>query len=287
MSFAASRCLSAFAFLVIAAVPGFAAATDTAASLKAKGARVTHHRDTGAVNFIGADPAAPIAPSSKTRGALLQDAGMGFAQEYGPLFGLRDPANELRTLRTRDNPDGRAVVRFQQVHQGIPVIAGEIIVGMDRNGNLLSMGGEISPSPKVGTEPAVTDAEARATAVAAVAKWYGVSADSLTASPAELSIYDARLISPGTWPAKLVWRTEITNVGLVTIREFVLVDAVGGGISLHFNKIQDAKNRLTYDGNSTASLPGTLVCNESNPNCTGQIADAVSAHRYAGDTYDF
>jgi len=84
-----------------------------------------------------------------------------------------------------------------------------------------------------------------------------------------------------------VWRTEVTNVGLVTIREYVLVDAIAGGISLHFTRIENAKNRLTYDGNSTTALPGTLVCDESNPTCAGQIADAVNAHQYAGDTYDF
>jgi len=32
---------------------------------------------------------------------------------------------------------------------------------------------------------------------------------------------------------------------------------------------------------------GTLVCDETNPSCTGGIPDAVLAHKYAGDTYDF
>ena len=73
----------------------------------------------------------------------------------------------------------------------------------------------------------------------------------------------------------------------MTIREYVLVDAIAGGISLHFTRIENAKNRLTYDGNSTTALPGTLVCDENNPTCAGQIADAVNAHKYAGDTYDF
>ena len=35
------------------------------------------------------------------------------------------------------------------------------------------------------------------------------------------------------------------------------------------------------------TLPGTLVCNESNPACAGGDADAVAAHVYAGDTYNF
>ncbi len=289
MSFLRKTCRRLSIFILLAATPGLGFAAEPVTALKEKGARVTVHRDTGMVNFIGADPAAPIAPRSKVRSALPQESAMSHAQEYGPLFGLGDPASELRTLKTRDNPDGRTTVRFQQVHKGVPVIAGEIMVGMDGNGRLLSMGGEVSPSPTVATEPVVTEAEARATAVAAVAKWYGVSAGSLTASSAELSIYDARLLKPSTLPAHLVWRTEVTNVGLVTIREFVLVDAIDGGISLHFNQITDAKNRLTYDGNSMATLPGTLVCNESDPTCAGgaAIPDAVSAHRYAGDTYDF
>jgi uncharacterized repeat protein (TIGR01451 family) len=290
MSFLRKTCsqLSTFILLALAATPVFGQVSETVTSLKEKGARITYHRQTGKVNFIGADLAAPIGSRSTVQGALPQASALSYVQEYGPLFGLGDPANELRTVKTLDTPDGRATVRLQQLHKGVPVIAAEIMVGMDRNGKLLSMGGAVSPSPEVATEPVVTEAEARATAVAAVAKWYGVSARSLTASQAELSVYDPRLLKPTTMPAHLVWRTEVSNVGFVTVREFVLVDAIGGGISLHFNQIADARNRQTYDANSTTTLPGTLICNESNPTCTGTaITDAVNAHKYAGDTYDF
>ncbi len=288
MSFLRDSCrrLATIVLLALIAAPVLAPAADPVASLKKSGARITYHRETGMVNFIGADLAAPIASRSNVQSALPQQSALSHAQEYGSLFGLRDPVNELRTVRTQDNPDGRSTVRLQQVHQGVPVIAGEIMVGMDRNGKLLYMGGGISPSSKVATQPVVTEAEARATAVAAVAKWYGASAGSLTASPAELSVYDPRLLKPTTMPAHLVWRTEVTNAGLVTIREYVLVDAVGGGISLHFTRIEKARNRLTYDDNSGSTLPGTLVCNEIDSTCAG-ITDAVLAHRYAGDTYDF
>src|SRR6266852_3910310 len=293
MSFLRDSCrrLSTLVLLALVAAPVLAPAAESVTSLKKSGARITYHRETGMVNFIGADLAAPIAPRSNVQSALPQQSALSYAQEYGPLFGLSDPANELRTVKTVDNPDGRTTVRFQQVHRGVPVIAAEIMVGMDRNGKLLSMGGGVSPSPKVATEPVVTESEARATAVAAVAKWNGVSAGSLIASQAELSVYDPRLLKPSTLPAHLAWRTEVTNVGLVTIREYVLVDAIAGGISLHFTRIENAKNRLTYDGNSTGVLPGTLVCDESDPTCangvTLGIADAVNAHKYAGDTYDF
>ena len=261
MTFLKNRGLAAWIVVLFAAGPGLALASESAAILKERGARVTYHADTGAVNFIGAGPGAPLASPGRAAGALVQDSAMNHALEYGPLFGLNDPASDLRAMRTRSHPDGRASVRFQQLHKGIPVIAGEIIVGMDRDGNLLWMGGETSPYADLATEPRITEAEARATALTAVAKWYGVPEGSLEASPAELSVYDARLLKPSTWPAQLVWRTEVTNAGLVTIREFVLVDALEGRISLSFTRITDAKNRLTYDGNSGSALPGVLVCN--------------------------
>ena len=77
------------------------------------------------VNFIGADLAAPIASRSNVQSVLPQQSALSHAQEYGSLFGLRDPANELRTVKTQDNPDGRSTVRFQQIHGGVPVIAGD------------------------------------------------------------------------------------------------------------------------------------------------------------------
>lgn len=274
---------------LVAAAPVLGQASDPVASLKSKGARVTYHRETGMVNFIGVGSAAPIATRSVVLSALPQESALAYVREYGSLFGLGDPASELRTLRMRHAPDGRAAVRFQQLHQGVPVIAGEIMVGMDRNGRLLSMVGAVSPRLKVATEPKVSAADARAAAIAAVAKWYGVSARTLGASPPELSVYDPRLLKPGDFPAHLVWRTEVSNAGVVAIRELVLVDATDGGISLSFSQIETARNRQTYDGNNSVltPLPGVLVCDESNPTCTGGITDAVLAHRYAGDTYDF
>ncbi|MDQ3826703.1 MAG: hypothetical protein M3325_13610, partial [Actinomycetota bacterium] len=72
------------------------------------------------------------------------------------------------------------------------------------------------------------------------------------------------------------------------IRELVLVDAQLGNVALNFDQIDNARNRLTYDANNTNAIPGTLICNESNP-CTdlSYDADVMTAHRYAGYTYNF
>src|SRR6266480_609753 len=101
--------------LALVATSGLASAADPVATLKKSGARITYHRETGMVNFIGADLAAPIA-SRSTQSVLPQQSALSHVQEYGSLFGLRDPANELRTVKTQDNPDGRSTVRFQQIH---------------------------------------------------------------------------------------------------------------------------------------------------------------------------
>ncbi|MBI5704366.1 MAG: M4 family metallopeptidase, partial [Chloroflexi bacterium] len=44
----------------------------------------------------------------------------------------------------------------------------------------------------------------------------------------------------------------------------------------------------TYTANNTSSLPGTFLCNQSQPNCTnGSNLHADSAHKYAIGTYNF
>src|SRR5947199_5630451 len=146
MSFLRDSCRRlAIPILLALVATGLASAADPVATLKKSGARITYHRETGMVNFIGADLAAPIASRSNVQSVLPQQSALSHAQEYGSLFGLRDPANELRTVKTQDNPDGRSTVRFQQIHGGVPVIAGEIMVGMDRNGRLLYMDDGVSP----------------------------------------------------------------------------------------------------------------------------------------------
>ncbi len=260
------------------------------AALKSSGARVAVHQTTGMVSFIGADPRAPIASPSAGKGLIAEDAAMAAVQVYGPLFGLKDPARELRIMKKATREKGRSMTRYQQLYQGVPIIAGEIIVNLNSVGGLLSMGGEISPSLSLDVAPKISADQARDLAFGAIAKWYQVSSGALIATTPELSIYDPRLLEPNTLPATLVWRMEVRAMGLAPIREFVLVDAQKGGIRLHFNQIDTARNRLTYDTNSTNVLPGTQACIESSNNnaCTGgSNADADNAHRYAGDTYNF
>ncbi|MBK6429176.1 MAG: hypothetical protein IPF85_00015 [Anaerolineae bacterium] len=47
-------------------------------------------------------------------------------------------------------------VRFQQVHAGIPILAGEIIVELDAESHVYSVSGEILLGPAVSLEPAIS-----------------------------------------------------------------------------------------------------------------------------------
>ncbi len=273
-----------------------ATASDSAAfaeqALLAQGAQVSHHRQTGLTNFIGSSAgnaiALPGTGTPRNASAVAMDA----LNTYGAMFGLRNPASELiqKSLKTTDN--GRSVVRYQQNYNGVPVIGGEMIVNLSPNNGLLSINGEIAPKLTLTTQATISAQQASDAALNAVAKWYQTSPSTLNASTPVLSVYDPQLIGPDTFPASLVWRVEVSSTTQQPIRELVLIDAQRGNISLHFNQIDTALSRATYDATgvtSSVGLPGSFLCDEvTDPTCSGSgIADAVNAHLFAKDTYDY
>ena len=86
---------------------------------------------------------------------------MEFAREYGALFGLLDPADELVLEKVTEEKDGASFVRYQQVYQGIPVLGGELVVQLDGMKRLLSLSGKVLPKISLSTSPAISAAEAQ------------------------------------------------------------------------------------------------------------------------------
>ena len=268
-------------------------AAETMAQLRGSGARIALDSKTNVARFIGFD-AVNVAGHAALGGATASAALQGMPVEttaaqhlvnFGGLFGLRDTAQEARVSKQREGRDGRSMVRYQQHHRGIPIIAGELIVNQNAQRQLTSISGKISPSLKLNTTPAITAEQAGVIARQAMAKWYQLPEVDFVVPTPTLSIYDSRLMSPFDDPVALVWRLDVTTNALLPINEFIAVDAASGVVALHFNQVPHAKNRLTYDANSannTTNPTGVLVCDESSPNCLGQIQDAVSAHINAG-----
>ena len=257
--------------------------------------RISYHAETGKVRFIGTDPSHPIPqPGKIDANASPKDAARQFLATYGSLFGLSDPALELTVMRVQAADQGRSFVRFQQVYNkpgspAIPVIGGELIVQLNGVKDVVSVNGEILPDIKTNPTPIINLVTAQQHALESVARDYGISVDELTATSPELWVYNPALLGgPGPRLNALVWRMEVTNHGLLTLKELVLVDAHLGFVTLHFSEIETGKSRQIYDNqnNSSFGLPGpNLVRSEGQP--PSGITDVDKAYDYAGDTYDF
>lgn len=258
--------------------------------LRDSGARVGIDQRRGVARFVGAERHAPVQVAGVSPGAPASFNAMVIAEKYGDLFGVSNPREDLMVRREGRNATGGGKVRYQQRFKGVPVMGGELTVNMDRGGALLSINGKTGAVPaNLAVTPLVDMAKAKAKAVAAVGKWYDMPASALDASLPELTVYDATLLGPASSaPVRLVWRLEVRPRKVAPIRELVLVDAKSGGIALHFNQVDTARNRLTYSANHSTTLPGTLKCAESDDGCTnGADKEADFAHLYAGVTYDY
>jgi len=261
--------------------------------LSAQAEKLLYHSQTGLVRFLGTSPGEPIPqPSALPPDADSDTAARSFLAYYGGAFGLSNPQAELQTMLVEDADSGRSFVRFQQVYQGVPVMGGELIVQLDSQMDVLSASGETLPALELSTTPVVSPDEAAQTAMALVAKQYGLSSETLLVSKPELWVYNPILLGAPQIPAdRLVWRTEVTTVDLRPVRELVLVDAQNGSPALNFNQIDTARFRKIYDNNNNPSI-GLPGADPENPDrieggAASGISDIDRAYDYSGNTYNF
>lgn len=250
-------------------------------------ATVAEHSQTGAVRFVGTEAGQTLwAPKAENAGSPELAAG-GYLAVCGSMFGLENAARDLTIERAVTDPDGRSMVRYQQTYNGVPVLAGELIVNLNSNREVTSVIGEMLPNIRVDTQPRIDANAAKASAAQQLAREYNVDAGSLIVSEPSLWIYSPTLLRPGGGFTQLVWRMEVTHPTKLEIRALTLINAQRGSMALTFNQTDFALNRRTYDANNGTALPGTLRCNESNPTCSGGDTHEVAAHKYAGDTYNY
>ena len=256
------------------------------------GVDVAAQSEAGAgITFIGSEPGAsiPLRPGAPRAAAL--EAG----ERFGKRFGLGADA-ELSVSGLERLRDGRSAAHLQQAIDGVPVLGGELAVGLDAGGDLLSIGGELEPDGGIDTAPAVGAAAAATTATAAVAKNTGLTTSELQASGPVLSIYDPRLLGgPGLDLPRAVWRLEVRNDGSpVTVRDLVLVDADLGNVALAFSEIEADKSRIVCNAKSKPEL---VPCTEEGAELVEEdveeggivstFPDANAAYYLTGDLYDF
>jgi len=245
---------------------------------------VSIHSGTGKIRFLAAAAGGSmpqlsfVAPDTDA-----ESAARTFLAAYGSLFGIREQEQELTVKKVRERS-----VKFRQVYNGIPVIAGELVVNLDLKRNVRSINGEISPDINLSTTPALSAKEAKGKALAVVSKRHGITKSELSVTDKELSIFNPMLIGHDDRNTNyLVWRIEVkSRNGMV--REFVLIDAMTGMTHLSFNQVDAARNRAVYDNanNPYYGLPGKgPVRTEGGP--ASATKDVNDAYDFLGNTYDF
>jgi bacillolysin len=253
--------------------------------------RISYHARTSTVSFIGADQDHPIGrPAGLSSNASPEALARAFLDTYGPLFGVKDQSQELRLKRVKDNERGHSMVRLQQTHHGIPVIAGELNVNLDAAGSILSANGELLPDLQLDVNPTVVAATAKQRALGLAMKSYKLRSEVLTVTEPELWIYDSDLLgAPGLQRPTLVWRMDVESAAN-DVRELVLVDAKLGTVALHFNQIADARDRRVCDNSSAIGVSDACTADRyvriEGQGATGN-ASVDQVYDYTGNTYDF
>ncbi len=239
---------------------------------------VTYSPVTGAVTFLSVRPGSELRVS-RASSASAEDRARAFVADYGRAFGL-PPVPELRTERTERDALGVEHVRFRQLHNGVPVTGGELIVHL-RGDAVVAANGKLVPDLEgIGTEPVIAAGTAGDLVAEVLRKHLGVT-DAVLGEP-RLELFNRGLLEGRHTPTRLAWFVEARRLDL---REYVWIDAVTGQVLLQFSQLADAKYRSVYTANSGATLPGTLLYTEGGG--PAGDADADSAYEFAGITYDY
>jgi bacillolysin len=212
------------------------------------GLTLAYHSETGKVRFLSVAQDQALEPTHKlSPNPSVIESARGFVSEYASLFGL-DDADNLRVLRA-ERAAGRHYLRFQQTHQGIPILGGELIVQLNARQQLLSMQGELLPDLQLDTQPSLSAEQALQEGMSLVTKHYRAEPTQIQASEPELWIYNPSLIGgPDLRYDRLVWRIELQGESSSQLfHELVLVNAHSGIVDLHFNQIAHLQKRRVCD----------------------------------------
>ena len=208
----------------------------------------------GAVTFLGgARPLTP--PDDGNEGEIARE----FVEDHADEFGADGDGSQLVDEGTTPTTDGGGAVRFQQEIDGVPVLAGQIVVRVDEQGSVLSSAGEALPDTDVDTVPTIPPADALATAVALTAKTDGVDATALGGSTPELNIFDPELVGAPGAGSRLVWTVQVrTPIG--DIDRLVFVDAHDGSVAFTFSTVRLVDSLVCDNGEQARATLDPALC---------------------------
>ncbi|MEI8080771.1 MAG: M4 family metallopeptidase [Actinomycetes bacterium] len=234
----------------------------------------------------------PGQPISRAAGvpasASPQTLARSFLASTRSQVGPSDANTELDLKSVQPSAAHGKVVRFQQRVSGIPVLGGEVLVDLDKSGNVRSAASESLPGAAPDSTAAIPPADASSTALAEVAKRTGTAQTSLRASKPQQWIFDPRIMGMAGVPkSALVWRTEVTSTSGPSVNRLVLVDAQTGSVTLDLNQIKNAEDRQICDANSSPDQVPCVAPVRTEGGPPSMVTDVNQAYDYSGDTYDF
>ncbi|NYJ01698.1 Zn-dependent metalloprotease [Nocardioides thalensis] len=220
---------------------------------------------TGEVGFVraagaNADLLPDVAADSRAEAAAKADA---YLDEFAVGFGAA-PGQLKRTPDVAKDQTGWTFT-YAQDYRGVPVFGAELHAHVDQHGSLTSVNGYVAPDISIGTSPKVSEADARARALALVESQPSGYEDGtapaytggLEVRSIELMVYRTGSTRGIDGDARLAWVAEVWNEA--TIRETLILDATTNKPLNRWSMIAHALDRELYeayvDDNGTPDDP--------------------------------
>jgi len=233
-----------------------------------------------------------------TTGGSAEERARGFLDAYGALFGVADPAADLRLGGAHEVAGGSTVVVFDRQVGGARILGAAIRVRLDPEGNVAYVA-TADPGPAEGPESPVLSPEEAIDAAATAAE---LTADPVEAgAPESLRVSTALLLDDEEQPSsRLAWVVDLVAAEVDDGAELrVAVDAETGAPLGWWSTEHDALPRRTFtaagSSNRAAAVQAATLWLDENGPVAGQNpdADARAAHDDAGiaqtyfeDTHD-
>lgn len=214
------------------------------------------HRSTGAPAFVRWPGHAPLALPGNT----LREKASAFFEQYGRLFGMLDAASELEFVSESADKTGMKHLKFKQLHLGVEVFGGELLLHFDAEGRLQAANGVFIPGIRQQhAQPLQSIAQAEAVAIGYIENlklsiFPERPLDAHTHGP---FWYHAGLAQGISGEPVLVYEVEVANDA--DLRQLVYVDAIKGNVADRLPGTCELLFRRVYNVNT-----GTQVWQEGN-----------------------
>ncbi|WP_044403566.1 M4 family metallopeptidase [Lacinutrix sp. Hel_I_90] len=200
----------------------------------------------------------------KVAGSTLKVKAYSFLEANKKLYTINDVSAALVSLKTEHDNYGLSRVVLQQLHNGVPVYDGKLLVHFNSQKNVTAINGNYIPNIKLNAVPSLSKEEANAIALQEIEKQdINYSGASLLVHDSKLQVFNKGLARGIESANYLVYEVEVRNNR--DVREFLFLDAHTGAVVEQYTGIAHALDRTVYENNTGNpvwqegdAFPGTL-----------------------------